>query len=285
MIGVSERSLGTNEVVHIAQDLRRKMKNTVSVITVAYNAEKTIRKTIQSVYGQSYSEYEYIIIDGLSTDRTYDIVCEYDGDFAEKGIRYCHTSERDNGIYDAMNKALHYCRNEWIIYMNSDDTFYNGEVLSEIFSKDYAMDTSCIYGDTCNIKDGKKYFKKSYPIECLVYRGAFIHQALFVRNSVMKKYRFSTDYLIAGDMDLFIRMYAAGEKFFKINICVANYYMGGISQNNPEQVYKEWYEIWNNAGMMKQARLKRWWRMKILAKLKQSPLLWKIYFCVNRSDQ
>lgn len=273
-----------NEMENEEWDLQKKPENTVSVITISRNAVTTIERTILSVLGQSFLDYEYIIIDGLSIDGTYDIVQRYDDIFAEKGIHYFHISEKDAGIYDAMNKALNYCKNNWIIYMNAGDTFSNGKVLSEIFDAEYDIDISCIYGDTCNIKDGKTYYKKSYPIESLTYRGAFIHQALFVRNSVMRRYKFNTDYLISGDMDLFVRMYVEGEKFLRINSCVANYDMNGVSQNNPEQICEEWYDIWNKYGMISQDKLKRWWRMKILTKLKQSPVLWKIYFYLKNFD-
>lgn len=259
-------------------------KNTVSVVTVSYNAAATIERTIQSVLEQSFLEYEYIIIDGLSEDGTYDIVQKYNDCFAQKGVRYLHISEKDHGIYDAMNKALEYCENEWIIYMNANDSFYDRKTLLEIFSVDYAMDISCIYGNICCIKNGKKYYKESYPIESLAYRGAFSHQASFVRNNVIKKYRFNTDYQISGDFDLFVRMYAAGEKFLKINTCVANYDLEGISQNNPEVACKECYTIWNNVGMTNQYRLKRWWRIRILPKLRRSSVLWKIYLWFKVSD-
>lgn len=259
----------------IGQNMQR--KNTVSVVTVSYNAATTIEKTIQSVLEQSFLEYEYIIIDGQSEDGTYDIVQKYDDCFAQKGVRYFHISEKDYGIFDAMNKALKYCENEWIIYMNANDSFYDRKTLSEIYSVDYAMDISCIYGDTCNIKNGKKYYKKSYPIRSISYRPAFIHQAVFVRNSVIKKYRFNTNYRISSDFDLFIRMYVAGEKFLRINTCVANYDLEGVSQNNPDVACKECYTIWNNAGMIKQSILKRWWRMRFLPILKRSSVLWKIY--------
>ena len=78
----------------------------VSLITVCFNSEKTIRNTIESVLNQTYSEIEYIIVDGLSKDNTLGIVHEYDEKFKEKGVIYRVISEKDNGIYDAMNKGI-----------------------------------------------------------------------------------------------------------------------------------------------------------------------------------
>ena len=77
----------------------------VSVITVCFNAEKTIRDTIESVLSQSYTDFEYIIVDGKSKDNTNGIIAGFDDAFSAKGIEYKHVSEPDNGIYDAMNNA------------------------------------------------------------------------------------------------------------------------------------------------------------------------------------
>ena len=97
----------------------------VSVITVAYNEETTIEKTILSVVTQNYSPIEYIIIDGGSTDVTVDIIRKY-----ESHITYW-ISEKDEGIYDAMNKGLKYASGEWSIFMNSGDWFYDETVIEK----------------------------------------------------------------------------------------------------------------------------------------------------------
>ena len=78
----------------------------VSIITVSYNSEDTIRQTIEAVYGQSWHQIEYIVVDGASSDGTMDIVKEYSEKFAGKGMRYHYISERDSGMYDAMNKGI-----------------------------------------------------------------------------------------------------------------------------------------------------------------------------------
>ncbi len=95
----------------------------VSIITVSYNSEKSIRRTIESVLNQTYSKIEYHIVDGLSTDNTIEIAREYDEKFAEKGIKYIISSERDNGIYDAMNKGILRSAGKIVGIINSDDWY------------------------------------------------------------------------------------------------------------------------------------------------------------------
>lgn len=112
----------------------------VSVITVAYNEETTIEKTILSVVTQNYSPIEYIIIDGGSTDGTVDIIRKY-----ESHITYW-ISEKDEGIYDAMNKGLKYASGEWSIFMNSGDWFYDETVIEKVFSDKYSSAVGVIYG-------------------------------------------------------------------------------------------------------------------------------------------
>ena len=101
----------------------------ITVVTVSFNAEGTIENTIRSVLDQSYDDFEYLILDGKSTDQTYEIVKSYDSSFKEKGIVFRHFSSPDSGIFDAMNKAVQEAQGEWIIYMNADDSFYDQNVL------------------------------------------------------------------------------------------------------------------------------------------------------------
>ena len=98
----------------------------ISVITVCFNAVETIEETILSVINQTYSNIEYIIIDGASTDGTVDIVNKYRDKIA------CFVSEPDKGIYDAMNKAVKVAKGDWLFFINSDDVFINNECLQNV---------------------------------------------------------------------------------------------------------------------------------------------------------
>ena len=102
------------------------------VVTICYNAENTIKKTIESVLNQNSINYEYIIEDGSSNDSTVEIAESYSEKFKEKGISYKIISKKDDGIYDAMNKAVSVSEGRYVIFMNSDDCFYSKNVLSNV---------------------------------------------------------------------------------------------------------------------------------------------------------
>ncbi|MDR2407546.1 MAG: glycosyltransferase, partial [Bacteroidales bacterium] len=101
----------------------------ISIITVCYNSEKYIRSAIESVLGQTYENIEYILVDGASTDRTLDIIKEYESKF---NGRMCWMSEPDNGIYNAMNKGIAMASGEVVGILNSDDFFTSADVIANI---------------------------------------------------------------------------------------------------------------------------------------------------------
>ena len=101
----------------------------LSIVTICYNAESEIEKTILSVSKQLFKDYEYIIVDGKSNDKTMDIIERY-SDKIDTII-----SEPDNGIYDAMNKGIDCAKGKWTIFLNAGDYFYNDEVLLKLFTK------------------------------------------------------------------------------------------------------------------------------------------------------
>ncbi len=251
--------------------------NQVSVITVSYNEAGAIRKTIESVLNQTYGCIEYIVIDGNSTDETYQIVCEYDKKFREKNIPYIHISEPDNGIYDAMNKGLNYCSGEWVYYLNANDRLFQNSTLEQVFSRQYDDKVSCIYGNTWNVKGEKIYFKRAYGIETIYYRAPFIHQALFVQRKVMEQYKFDVGYKISADYDLFVRMYVNGEKYKQIDCDISFFDLSGISQNNMEEARNERKEIQMKNGLYKQYRFRRVFQSNIVYALKKSKFIYGIY--------
>ena len=106
----------------------------ISIITVCYNSEKTIERTIQSVLGQTIEDLEYILVDGGSKDGTLDIIKKYENEFIDKGWSYRYLSEKDNGMYDAMNKGIHLSTGDLIGILNSDD-WYEKEALSTVIKE------------------------------------------------------------------------------------------------------------------------------------------------------
>lgn len=177
------------------------MSNKITIITICFNSKKFIEKTIQSVLTQTYHNYEYIIIDGGSSDGTKEVILRY----ADKLSFWC--SEKDNGIYDAMNKGIKKATGDWINFMNSGDCFASERVLEEV-SKSMKMDKiNVIFGDVeSNRIQGLRYIKAK-SIDILPHDIPFCHQSVFVRSKIMKKTPFDTTYKIAADYNLFYHLY------------------------------------------------------------------------------
>lgn len=151
----------------------------ISVITICYNAEKTIERTIKSVLNQSYKNLEYIIIDGGSKDNTMKIVKRYKDKISSV------ISEPDNGIYDAMNKGVRIATGEWLNMMNAGDCYTNDEVLNEIFSTSIPKDKTVIYSDYYT----KDVFGNLVRVNIdLINRPSFNHQCTIYRKSLHQEH-------------------------------------------------------------------------------------------------
>jgi glycosyltransferase involved in cell wall biosynthesis len=205
----------------------------ISVITVAYNSEVYLEKTIQSVTSQTYDNFEYIIVDGGSNDSTVDIIKKYNNK-VDTWI-----SESDNGIYNAMNKGIDLSSGEWIYFLNSGDTFTDINILSKIslFINSCKEDFSLIYGRLylTNSKDvvvniaGKSWIDTKKELK---YKNSIPHQSVFVkRQNIIDVGKFDDSYRISGDYDLMLKMSAKYNVVFLDNLIVANMKIGGISSN------------------------------------------------------
>lgn len=192
------------------------MKPTVSVVTVCYNAEKTIEKTIRSILNQSYLNYEYIIVDGKSEDKTNDIIQQYLPMFEKRGITVKYISEKDNGIFNAMNKGIDMAEGVWIAFMNADDSYYDFEVFRDLFSDDRYGDYDIIYGSTNCISESQEKILKPLKLDMRREDGPFVHQSSFVKTEIMKQKHFDEQYLFAADYQLFLELWLEGRNFAEI---------------------------------------------------------------------
>lgn len=153
----------------------------VTVVTVSYNAEKEIERTIQSVLGQTYPHVEYIIIDGASTDGTVDIIKKY-----EDKLGYW-ISEPDEGIYYAMNKAIDKASGKWVNFMNAGDTFTDESVIERMI-KQSSSDADIYYGSRYIISDNNSPILQQYTSLHTIYQKMpFGHQASFTKKEILKK--------------------------------------------------------------------------------------------------
>lgn len=191
-------------------------KPKVSVVTVSYNAVSSIESTILSVINQTYSNIEYIIIDGGSRDGTVEIIKKY-----ASRISYW-ISEPDKGIYDAMNKGIDKANGEWVNFMNAGDSFYEVSTIESFMDK-VSLSADIAYGDTMILYSMGKVLEKAKPLNLIKERMVFGHQATFVKAYLLKQFKFDTSYRSSGDYHFFYQMYMKKYFFEYIPIVVANY--------------------------------------------------------------
>ncbi len=210
----------------------------VSIITVSYNAERTIEQTIKSVLDQTYKNIEYIIIDGASIDLTRQIINKYQS-YIDIVI-----SEKDEGLYYAMNKGISYAKGEIIGILNSDD-IYTEKAVSKVVEYYQKTNADVIYGSAQWIEQDKEIgIYRCDNIEELWYRMAIPHPATFVKAEVYKKYGgFNTKYQIAADYELMLRLYCNCLKFGHVDEIITYFRTGGTSHQNPKVGMEEAKEI------------------------------------------
>lgn len=181
----------------------------ISIITISYNSEKTIRSTIESVLCQSYVNYEYIIIDGASNDDTVSIIKEYEPKFKGK-LKWL--SEHDNGIYSAINKGINISTGDVIGILNSDDFFSSTRVLEIIHTSFKLESIDAIYGDVhyvnhSNLSKPIRYYSSANFKPSMMRMGFMpAHPSFYVRSHCYKKLGFyNENYKIAADFELLLR--------------------------------------------------------------------------------
>lgn len=199
----------------------------LTIVTVCYNSEKTIQRCIDSIEPQLTSDIEYLIIDGASKDNTLNIIKKYNK------IRY--VSEKDSGIYNAMNKALSLAIGEWILYINSDDCLMPN-VLKKILPY-LNENVDCVYGDVKDViyTENGIYYRdsKAQNIEILNSHMITSHQSIFMRKDMMVRLGgFNEKYKIAADWDLFIKVKQNGYRIQYIPEIISKFAIGGVCTSN-----------------------------------------------------
>ncbi len=208
----------------------------LSIITICYNSQSSIRETIESVKSQVINNLEYIIIDGGSSDRTLDIIKNY------KIVNNC-ISEKDNGIYDAFNKGIRNATGDIIGFLNSDDIFHNENSLKAILDS-FDDNTDCVFGDlvyTDNKNQTKRVWRGS-PFKKGAFRRGWMpaHPTFYCKKSVYEKLGYYKDeYKIAGDFELMLRFLEKNNiKSKYISKTLVNMRLGGVSNRNILNILK-----------------------------------------------
>lgn len=202
----------------------------VSIVTVAYNSEKTISKTIESVLNQTYDKVEYWIIDGASKDNTVAVAKEYESRFAQKGYAYHIISEQDKGIYDAMNKGVIHATGELVGLINSDDWYEPNAVACAVAAyKESPYDM--FYADINLIKPDGTVIVKHSRYDRFPTSRHWNHPTTFATKQVYEELGAYRNEGIHDDFDFVLRVRKAGKKITIKNIVLANFRTGGASND------------------------------------------------------
>ena len=204
-----------------------KEKIRISIVTVTYNSAETVADTVRSVLLQTYAPYEYIVIDGKSEDDTVAIVNGFSDEFTKKGIKLTVVSEKDNGIYDAMNKGVTKASGDIVGIINSDD-WYEKEALS-VVAKAYEEEPfDLFYADLRMVfPDGKSFVKHSKNRRYATSRD-WNHPTTFITKDIYRKYLYRTD-TIHDDYDLILRLKRDNARITVRNTVIADFRMSGVS--------------------------------------------------------
>jgi len=204
----------------------------ISIITVCFNAKDTIEDTFLSVFNQSYEHIELIVIDGVSTDGTIDIINKYKDKISH------FVSEPDEGIYDAMNKGIELATGDFIIFMNANDTFYDQKVLEKVANallenpevKFLFGDVDCVSIDT-NYSEIQTYEKIKNKFELLF--NNICHQSIFYHKSLFEECGlFSLEYKICSDWDFNIKCLVKHKtQALYLKLPIAKFQLGGRSSS------------------------------------------------------
>ncbi len=208
------------------------MSVNLSIIIPTFNCATVLGKAIESVLHQTYQDWELLLIDGLSTDGTVDLIQEYSK--TDKRIRWI--SETDQGLYDAMNKGVEMAKGEWVYFMGGDDWLFTKNVLSEILDGLSESDAQ-IDMIRCRVMRNAKPSQIQYIDLPLALHDILNHQSIIYKKHLASTYPFELEYPIAADQVQFMRMIANGMSTIASDVVLANYTVGGASSNNLDLNY------------------------------------------------
>ena len=220
------------------------MKPKFSIITVTYNAASVIEPTLASVAAQSYRNFEYLLIDGGSTDDTV-------AKAKASGIEFVHiVSERDNGLYDAMNKGIKLAEGDYLCFLNAGDAFHSSDTLERIVAAIPEGDSlpDVLYGETAEVDENRCFVRmrrlsvpeklhwKSFKQGMLV-----CHQAFYARRELAPLY--DLKYRLSADVDWCIKIMKRSENMVNVGFTVVDYLQNGLSLQNHRASLIERFKI------------------------------------------
>ena len=216
-----------------------------SIITVTYNAGKTLEKTIQSIISQSYRNVEYIIVDGKSKDNTLLIADSY------KQWIDCLVSEADKGLYDAMNKGIRLATGNYLCFLNAGDKFHDNDTLQRMV--DSLQDgklPDVLYGKTAIVDESGNFLhmRKRFPTQELNWKSfkqgmVVCHQAFFAKRELAIQEPYLLEYRFSADFDWCIRIMKRAQHLYNTQLTLIDYLNEGLTTQNHKASLKERFRI------------------------------------------
>jgi glycosyltransferase involved in cell wall biosynthesis len=215
----------------------------LSVITVTYNAEHTLERTLKSVREQTYPAIEHIIVDGNSNDGTVALIHRYENE------RLKWISEPDKGLYDAMNKGIKMATGDYLCFLNAGDTFYDTDTVQKIFaSSDENHSPDILYGETAIVDDNGRFLHmrrlqapKNLTWKSFKHGMVVCHQAFIVKRELVEPYDLS--YRFSADFDWCIRMMKKAKNIYNTDLILVDYLNTGMTTANRKASLRERYRI------------------------------------------
>lgn len=195
----------------------------ISIITINYNNYLGLKKTMQSVFDQSWKDYEYIIIDGGSTDGSKELI--------ELNSNKINTwlCEPDNGIYQAMNKGIELAKGDYLLFLNSGDKLFDNDILNQI--KDNSAEFDILYGDLM-FSDNLRIRKYNDEVNLKYFMSNSLgHPSTLFKRDIFKKNKYNEEFKIVSDWILLFEIFLDGGTFKYLNIVISEFEGGGISDN------------------------------------------------------
>ena len=237
----------------------------ITVVTVTYNAEQTLERTLQSVASQTYPRVEHLIVDGLSVDGTLSLIQEYaeDNSVCDTPHEIQFIREPDSGLYDAMNKAIDNANGDYLVFLNAGDKFHSDDTLERVVETvssvhgnefDEATWPAVLYGETDIVDDNGVFLRhrRLQTPETLSWRsflsGMLVcHQSFYVRTDMARQFHYNLRYRFSGDFDWCIRIMKdaqqQGQSLFNTRMVLTDYLSEGMTTKNHRKSLLERFRI------------------------------------------
>jgi glycosyltransferase involved in cell wall biosynthesis len=228
----------------------------ITIITVVLDAKTNLEKTIQSVIEQDFKTFEYIVIDGGSTDGSVAVIRKYSPAISN------WVSEKDNGIYSAMNKGIQMATGKWVCFLNAGDVFVNKGIIRKVAETIHLLSeqTVIIYGNILTQKKTGELVERIALSPRNSHRMYFCHQSAFVQLDLLRQYLFDENHKLSADLKFFKQCYKDNKRFVHWNFPIVIYDKLGISNTNRELGLRD------NISVIKEID-KGWEKYKFLLRL------------------